>query len=92
MLAALGANLLLARRRHTARLLLLGQLGFYGAAALGSYRHSSGKLGKLLYLPTYLVNSNLAALLGLGRFLANKQTTRWQRVPRRQFAIMGEEQ
>ncbi len=51
----------------------------------------SGKLGKLLYLPTYLVNSNLAALLGLGRFLAGKQSTRWQRVPRRQPTIPGEE-
>jgi len=66
-------------------------MGCYAAALFGSYRHPGGKLGKLLYLPTYLVNSNLAALLGLGRFLAGKQTTRWQRVPRRQPSIPGEE-
>jgi cellulose synthase/poly-beta-1,6-N-acetylglucosamine synthase-like glycosyltransferase len=92
MLAALGANLLLAWRIRPARRLLLLQMGFYGTAVLGSYRHPGGKLGKLLYLPTYLVHSNLAALLGLGRFLAGKQTTRWQRVPRRQPTVLSEEQ
>ncbi|MFO7680219.1 MAG: glycosyltransferase family 2 protein [Chloroflexota bacterium] len=92
MIAALGANLTLAlRKRPLSRLLLLCQMGFYGTAVLGSYFHPGGKLGKLLYLPTYLVNSNLAALLGLGRFLAGKQTTRWQRVPRRQPTSPGEE-
>lgn len=91
MMAALFANLVLVfRARPLARLLLVGQMGFYGTAVLGSYFHPGGKLGKLLYLPTYLVNSNLAALLGLGRFLAGKQTTRWQRVPRRQPTIPGE--
>jgi poly-beta-1,6-N-acetyl-D-glucosamine synthase len=93
MIAALGANLLLAlRERPLARLLLLWQMGFYGTAVLGSYCYPGGILGKLLYLPTYLVTSNLAALLGLGRFLAGQQTTLWQRVPRRQPAISGKEQ
>lgn len=92
MIAALAANLaLVLQARPLARLLLLCQMGFYGTAVLGSYLHPGGKLGKLLYLPTYLVNSNLAALLGLGRFLAGKQSTRWQRVPRRQPTIPGEE-
>lgn len=92
MMAALFANMALAwRKRPLARLLLFLQMGFYGAALFGSSFHPGGKLGKLLYLPTYLVNSNLAALLGLGRFLAGKQTTRWQRVPRRQPSIPGEE-
>ncbi len=93
MITAWGANLLLAfRARPLARLLLLLQIGFYGTAVLGSYFHPGGKLGKILYLPTYLVHSNLAALLGLGRFLVGKQTTRWQRVPRRQPTIPNEEQ
>lgn len=92
MIAALFANVALAwRKRPLARPLLFLQIAFYGAALLGSYLHPGGKLGKLLYLPTYLVNSNLAALLGLGRFLAGRQTTRWQRVPRRQPSVPGEE-
>lgn len=93
MITAAMTNLLLAfRARPLARLLLLLQIAFYGTAVFGSYFHPGGKLGKLLYLPTYLVRSNLAALFGLGRFLAGKQTTRWQRVPRRQPTIPNEEQ
>lgn len=93
MITAALSNLPLAfRARPLARLLLLMQIGFYGTAVLGSYFHPGGKWGKLLYLPTYLVRSNLAALFGLGRFLAGKQTTRWQRVPRRQPTIPNEEQ
>ena len=41
-----------------------------------------GILGKLLYLPTFLVNSNLAALSGLYLYLTGKQTHLWQRVRR----------
>ncbi|GIK57917.1 MAG: glycosyl transferase [Chloroflexota bacterium] len=93
MITAALSNLLLAfRARPLARLLLLWQIAFYGTAVLGSYFHPGGKWGKLLYLPTYLVHSNLAALFGLGRFLAGKQTTRWQRVPRRPPTIPNEEQ
>ncbi|HRQ40142.1 MAG TPA: glycosyltransferase family 2 protein [Chloroflexota bacterium] len=93
MIAAWAANLVLAfRARPLARLLFLLQMGFYATAVLGACFQPGGRLGKLLYLPTYLVTSNLAALLGLGRFLAGKQTTRWQRVPRRQSAIQSEKQ
>lgn len=63
------------------RLLLLAQIVFYGLAWLG------GRLAhrnKLLYLPTFLVHSNLAAVIGLIRFLTGRQTALWQRVPRRQ--------
>lgn len=63
-------------------ILLIGQLAFYGAAWLGGRIGKRGPLGKLLYLPTFLVNSNLAALVGLFRFLRKRQTTLWQRARR----------
>jgi len=61
---------------------LTSQLIFYGMAWLGNTIKLKGKLGKLLYLPTFLVNSNLAAVTGLYRFLTKRQTTLWQRVRR----------
>ncbi|MBI5950959.1 MAG: glycosyltransferase family 2 protein [Chloroflexi bacterium] len=59
------------------------QLFFYILAWLGRYFENSGGLGKLLYLPMFLVNSNFAAVQGLIRFLARRQSTQWQRVNRR---------
>ncbi len=38
---------------------------------------------RLLYLPAFLLSSNLAALAGLLRFLRGGQSVRWQRVARR---------
>ncbi len=55
---------------------------FYGLAVLGNLFPARGKLGKLLYIPTFLVNSNLAALLGLYSFLTNKNPHLWKRVNR----------
>jgi hypothetical protein len=66
-------------------LLLIGQMTFYSAAWLGR-QERPGKLGKLLYIPYFLVNSNLAALIGLYRYLTGQQTTLWQRVRRRDGA------
>lgn len=64
-------------------LVLLGQLLFYGSAWLGNRIERTGAAGKLLYLPTFLVNSNLAALIGLYRSLTQGQTSLWQRARRR---------
>jgi cellulose synthase/poly-beta-1,6-N-acetylglucosamine synthase-like glycosyltransferase len=41
-----------------------------------------GRLGKLLYLPAFLVDSNAAALLGLHGYLTGRQSAVWRRVPR----------
>jgi hypothetical protein len=60
------------------------QLLFYGLAWLGSRTERKGKIGKLLYLPTFLVNSNLAAAIGLYRSLTGGQTSLWQRARRRE--------
>ena len=52
-------------------------------AALGSVRTLGGVPGKLAYLPTFLVNSNRALLLGFLRFAFGKQTVLWDRAERR---------
>ncbi len=70
-------------------ILLALQVLFYALAWLGGIIHrdpklSRSKIGKLLYLPAFLVNSNLAAISGLYRFLTRQQTALWQRVARRE--------
>ena len=55
---------------------------FYLLAALGNLVKLPGLLGKLIYLPTYLVNSNIAILRGFYGFISGKQTNIWERVRR----------
>lgn len=64
-------------------LFLALQALFYALAWLGGRIERQGTLGKVLYLPSFLVNSNLAALIGLYRFVRGQQSTLWKRVPRR---------
>lgn len=52
-------------------------------AYFGNSFKNKGILGKILYIPTFLVNSNLAAILGLYSFFTGKQTSLWQRARRR---------
>lgn len=59
------------------------QILFYGTAVLGGVRTPGGMLGRLAYLPTFLVNSNRAVLLGFLRFAFGKQTVLWDRADRR---------
>ncbi len=63
--------------------LLLAQIVFYGLAWLGRYIGKDGVLGKWTYLPKFLLDSNLAALKGLYRFLTGQLTPLWRRIPRR---------
>lgn len=58
--------------------ILICVLAFFG----GSLK-DKGFLGKVLYLPTFLVNSNLAAILGLYSFFTGRQTSLWRRARRR---------
>jgi cellulose synthase/poly-beta-1,6-N-acetylglucosamine synthase-like glycosyltransferase len=62
---------------------LSAQLVFYFLAWMGRYFENSSTLGKLLYLPRFLVNSNFAAVRGLTRFLAHNQSAQWKRARRR---------
>lgn len=77
---SLGALFTLAAPFNLSFLVL--QILFYGLALTGNIVSTRGFLGKLLYLPAFLVNSNLAALTGLYAFLTGKQTHLWQRVRR----------
>ncbi|MBU1660369.1 MAG: glycosyltransferase family 2 protein [Chloroflexi bacterium] len=63
-------------------MLLLLQVLFYALAFAGQFISFRGRVGKLLYLPTFLLNSNRAALVGLFRYISGSQTNLWQRVPR----------
>ncbi|MCC6147943.1 MAG: glycosyltransferase family 2 protein [Anaerolineaceae bacterium] len=64
---------------------LLGLQGlFYLAALLGNLIHGKGWIGKLLYLPSFLVNSNYAALNGFFRYLFGKQQAAWKKVNRQE--------
>ena len=69
-------------RGEAGRWLLAVQGTFYTLALLGPRLGLQGTAAKLLYLPTFLVNSNLAAVLGLVRFVSGRQTTLWQRAKR----------
>jgi len=63
-------------------ILLMLQISFYAAAVLGNWIKFQGVLGKLIYLPTYLVNSNLAVLRGFYGYMSKRQTNVWERVRR----------
>lgn len=63
-------------------LFFAAQTMFYLTAWLGSQLKGRGKLANLLYIPTFLVNSNFAALMGLIRYLSRQQTQIWKRVQR----------
>jgi cellulose synthase/poly-beta-1,6-N-acetylglucosamine synthase-like glycosyltransferase len=68
-------------------LIFLGlQAMFYALAWLGrnsGERGSQNKFVRLLYLPTFLTNSNFAALMGFFRFLRGGQSHLWERIARR---------
>jgi biofilm PGA synthesis N-glycosyltransferase PgaC len=88
----LNALILLADRENPPSFLLLSapyaliffslQLIFYVMAAVGNIAKFKGFLGKVFYLPTFLVNSNLAVLAGFYGFVMNKQPHLWKRVER----------
>ena len=61
---------------------LIGQIFFYVMAFWRRVHPLKGKIGALLYLPTFLVDSNLAALMGLKRYLFNAQSTTWSMAKR----------
>ncbi len=55
---------------------------FYLLAFVGGKRRLSGVPGKLLYLPAFLINSNVAALRGLAGYLTHRQTVVWKKALR----------
>jgi len=65
-------------------IMLFFQLVFYLFAWLGNILNGRGPIGKILYIPTYLVNSNISAVRGLISFFTGKQTSLWKRARRRE--------
>ena len=67
-------------------LTLAAQAGFYALAFAARGGRASGRPGllrRLLYLPSFVVRSNIAALVGLARYTRGRQGTRWERTARR---------
>jgi len=58
------------------------QLIFYSLALIGNLFNAKGIAGKLLYVPTFLVNSNISALRGFWGFITRRQSHVWARVRR----------
>ena len=62
------------------------QILFYALAFIGQQlpdKNRQNKLMNLLYLPTFLTNSNLAAFKGFIRFVRGGQSHLWERIQRR---------
>jgi len=53
---------------------------FYLLSVIGNI--SAGKQGKLVYLPTFLVNSNIASFQGFLQFIKGNETALWEKVKR----------
>ena len=68
-------------------IMLFIQLAFYLFAWLGHILNGRGVIGKILYIPAFLVNSNLSAVGGLVSFLTGRQTSLWKRARRREELI-----
>lgn len=62
---------------------LAAQGVFYALAAAGIGLGSKGFLGKVLYVPAFLVQSNAAALFGIWGLLSGRSTSVWEKVARR---------
>ena len=63
---------------------------FYLMALLGNFIQKEDWIGKTLYLPSFIVNSNFAALIGLFRYVAKKQQVTWKKVNRQEKAVIKE--
>ena len=62
------------------------QMLFYILAWIGARplkQENQSKLIRLLYLPTFLTNSNIAALYGFFQYLRGQQSHIWERIQRR---------
>ena len=80
-----GTGLLLLGKPYSIILFVL-QILFYALAWIGrdyGNRGEQNKLLRLFYIPTFLINSNIAALQGFFRFLRREQSPLWERIGRR---------
>jgi cellulose synthase/poly-beta-1,6-N-acetylglucosamine synthase-like glycosyltransferase len=80
-LSITGSSLLLLSHPYDQIFLIL-QIIFYGIALIGMRFRLGGFIGKIIYLPAFLVNSNLAALRGFYRYISSNQTVVWKKADR----------
>jgi len=62
--------------------LMVGQLAFYGAAALGWYRAARGQAAGPLLIPLYFTMMNVAVFQGASRFFRQAQPAAWDKAQR----------
>lgn len=62
--------------------LFAAQIAFYGLALAGA--RLTGPIGKVAFVPRFLLNANWASLRGLARHLSGGQTPLWEKVARRE--------
>jgi biofilm PGA synthesis N-glycosyltransferase PgaC len=83
---ARGLDRLISLAPPMGALALAAQAAFYGlalSAQRGTAGGRPGGLRRLLYLPSFVVRSNVAALVGLVRHARGRQSARWERAARR---------
>ncbi|HEX8135959.1 MAG TPA: glycosyltransferase family 2 protein [Pyrinomonadaceae bacterium] len=88
LLLMLACSALLAPRSLLFTLLLVGQLLFYAAAALGWALERAGARPSVLALPHYFVLANLASVVALYQFLRGERYARWEPIRESSAATM----
>lgn len=78
------ANLFLWSQGWVYQALMVGQLFFYGAAALGYVLENRKLRVKVLFVPYYFCLMNYAVVAGLIRFLRGSQKSTWEKAKRKQ--------
>jgi biofilm PGA synthesis N-glycosyltransferase PgaC len=63
------------------QLILFGQLVFYFIAALAALQENLRK-SALFYFPYYFCSLNLAASVGIKRYIFNQQPVKWEKITR----------
>ena len=63
------------------RAFLFCQVAFYAAAAVGAF-FANGAGTRIFYFPNYFCMANLAAFMGLVRFVAGTQGAAWRKAER----------
>ena len=60
----------------------ISQLVFYTIGLSGNFVKFPGRIGKILYLPTFLINSNYALVCGIKDYFRKKDAFIWDKVRR----------
>jgi hypothetical protein len=80
MVGAMASNLWLAGSGPVYLVLLMGQIGFYGLAALGGVSERRGRRTRIPAVAFYFCVVNAAGIVGLLRALRGRAEATWQPV------------